>query len=315
MRTTVATETSPATRRHGSARGIRRSRLFVGGRSKRGARGQALVELALVTPILLLLLLGAVDLGRLFYARITVANSAREGAMMAAKAPASWSSESGCSTANKVMCAALRESNGSWVTVAPADVALSCGYSCTTTYGSTVRVTVTGHFSLLTPLLWPFTGGPNVTFQESAEADVIVLPAQAGFATSAPSPTPAPTVAPTPTPVPTPTPTGSPAPTPVPTPTPTPVPTCQPPTVGFATSQYHKNDPVKFTSQANPMTGACAITYYRWDYGDGTTAAGNLPAPQHDYGKANEGLSFFVTLTVTTPSGTFATSQQVTTLP
>ena len=53
------------------------------------SRGQALVELALVTPVLLVLLLGAVDLGRLFYARITVTNAAREGAMMAAKEPGS----------------------------------------------------------------------------------------------------------------------------------------------------------------------------------------------------------------------------------
>ena len=52
------------------------------GRSRRrqGSAGQALVELALVTPIMLILLLAAIDLGRIYYAQITVANAARSGA-------------------------------------------------------------------------------------------------------------------------------------------------------------------------------------------------------------------------------------------
>ena len=53
-------------------------------RKHRASRGQSLVELALITPLMLLLLLAAIDLGRLFYAQITIANSAREGAMVAA---------------------------------------------------------------------------------------------------------------------------------------------------------------------------------------------------------------------------------------
>ena len=42
--------------------------------------GAALVELAFVTPILLLLLFGAIDLGRAFYVGIEVANAAHAGA-------------------------------------------------------------------------------------------------------------------------------------------------------------------------------------------------------------------------------------------
>jgi Flp pilus assembly protein TadG len=42
------------------------------------SRGQALVELALILPIILLLLAAALDLGRLFYSRVTVANAARD---------------------------------------------------------------------------------------------------------------------------------------------------------------------------------------------------------------------------------------------
>lgn len=44
------------------------------------ARGQSLVELALVAPILLLLLLGAIDFGRLLQARVTAEAAVRAGA-------------------------------------------------------------------------------------------------------------------------------------------------------------------------------------------------------------------------------------------
>lgn len=47
--------------------------------SLRGQRGQSVVELALVLPILLLLLLGMVDFGRLGAAYLSLQHAAREG--------------------------------------------------------------------------------------------------------------------------------------------------------------------------------------------------------------------------------------------
>ena len=41
---------------------------------------QALVELAIILPILLLLILGAIDFGRMFITKIVLTNAAREGA-------------------------------------------------------------------------------------------------------------------------------------------------------------------------------------------------------------------------------------------
>lgn len=43
-------------------------------------KGQALVELALILPLILLLILGAMDFGRMFYHKIVITNAAREGA-------------------------------------------------------------------------------------------------------------------------------------------------------------------------------------------------------------------------------------------
>ena len=203
--------------------------------------------------------------------------------------------------------AASRETRNSWVTVQPPDVSLSCNPSCAKAYGTTVTVTVTGHFDILSPLIWAiFSTQSNVAFASSATADVVIVPA---VAVATPTPTPAPTATPTPTPAPTPTPTpvGSPTPTPEPTatPTPTPAPTpCAAPTVvGFTTSQQNKNAPVVFTSTSQPTTGACAISYWRWEYGDTYWDAGNLPTTSHNYGSANQGKTFTVTLTVTTPTG------------
>lgn len=50
----------------------------------RDTRGAALVELALTTPLFILLLMGSVELGRLAYFAIEVANAARAGASFGA---------------------------------------------------------------------------------------------------------------------------------------------------------------------------------------------------------------------------------------
>jgi Flp pilus assembly protein TadG len=52
-------------------------------RRPRAAAGQALAEFAIIIPLLLLAVLGAVDIGRVVWASDTVANAAREGARWA----------------------------------------------------------------------------------------------------------------------------------------------------------------------------------------------------------------------------------------
>ncbi len=47
-------------------------------------KGQALVEFALIIPMLLLLLFGIIEFGRIFGAELTVNNGAREGARLGA---------------------------------------------------------------------------------------------------------------------------------------------------------------------------------------------------------------------------------------
>jgi len=53
----------------------------------RSERGQALIETALVSPLLFLLLLGAAELARVAYAAIEVTNAARAAVQFAAQSP------------------------------------------------------------------------------------------------------------------------------------------------------------------------------------------------------------------------------------
>lgn len=56
-------------------------------RLRRLGRGQSIVEMALVTPLLMLLLLGAIDVGRAMAVKIAVTNASREGARYASWYP------------------------------------------------------------------------------------------------------------------------------------------------------------------------------------------------------------------------------------
>jgi TadE-like protein len=56
-------------------------------RSERTSRGQALVETALILPIIILLLLLGIDLGRVFFTSIDMRNAAHEATMLGGTAP------------------------------------------------------------------------------------------------------------------------------------------------------------------------------------------------------------------------------------
>ncbi|HEY7968625.1 MAG TPA: TadE family protein, partial [Candidatus Limnocylindrales bacterium] len=142
------------------ARSRRRSwRPLARGRS----RGQAIVELAVILPVLMVLLAAGADLARIFHSQVAIESAARAGALEAAANPTSFTSGAACNaTTNRVMCAVLTESSGSFFSIAPSDVSLSCVPSpCAEGLGNTVEIRVNGHFTLLTPLLSMFFGGSS----------------------------------------------------------------------------------------------------------------------------------------------------------
>ena len=50
-------------------------------------KGQSIVEIALLLPVLLLMLLGLVDFGRVYYVMVALKDAAQEGAAYAAARP------------------------------------------------------------------------------------------------------------------------------------------------------------------------------------------------------------------------------------
>jgi len=164
-------------------------------------RGQSLVELALILPILLVLLAGALDLGRVFYATVSLNNAAREGALQAAETPESYVEDAPCNTTtNLVVCRVLLEAKGTMLTVQPTDIDRSCSIiGCPRQAASFVTVEVRGTFTLLTPILRAVLGADTLSLRSAATAQVNYLPAAAALPTA------------TPTPAPTPTPTGTPS--------------------------------------------------------------------------------------------------------
>ncbi len=206
------------------------------------SRGQALVELAVISVVLLLLLATVIDFGRLFYTQITVENSARAGALVASREPNSFTGDCpNVSASNKIGCAIAAEWRGSAISIPATEIAVSCEDGSGTTQacaatpqaGIRSRVSIEKGFGFVMPILSIAFPGGGLTIGASVTADQQSLPPPV-TALPTPTATPAPTPTPTPTPSPSPTPTGTPSASPTPTPTPSPSPTPTPCAPGFA---------------------------------------------------------------------------------
>src|SRR3989337_3484642 len=130
-------------------------------RKRKGEKGQALVEFALLVPIFLLLLFAIVDFGMGFYSWITVTNAAREGARLGVVLATEQQIE------DRVYQAADLPDESTQMTVT---VTNAQGLP-----GESVVVAVDYDYDLITPLaglVQFFSGnviGPTLTFNSTAE--------------------------------------------------------------------------------------------------------------------------------------------------
>jgi Flp pilus assembly protein TadG len=69
------------------------------GKTRRGQAGQSLVELALLTPLLLVMVLGSIEFGRYAYLSILVGNAAHSGALYGAQSNLTAANVAGICTA------------------------------------------------------------------------------------------------------------------------------------------------------------------------------------------------------------------------
>ncbi|MBN8210563.1 pilus assembly protein [Bacillus sp. NTK071] len=115
-------------------------------------KGQSMVEFALVLPVLVMLLFGIVDFGRIFHAYITIDHASREAARVASIGESD----------SKIVSTAV--TSGSSIHLSSGQVSVSPGG--TKTAGSDVRVTITYPITFLTPVISSISG--PITLSSSA---------------------------------------------------------------------------------------------------------------------------------------------------
>jgi hypothetical protein len=172
------------------------------------ARGQGLVEFAMILPVLMLVLLLAIDFGRVFFGWVGLANASRIGASYAAAHPDAWGTPGNALEQAAYVDQILADANALNCTlpgVIPDPV-----FPSGTDLGYPAQVTLTCNFSLITPLVSHILGN---TISISADS---IFPIRAGLAGGVPVGSLPPTPSPSPTPSATPDPSVTPAPTPVP---------------------------------------------------------------------------------------------------
>ena len=171
--------------------GTPRARILKRGRS----RGQSLVEFALVLPVVLLILLLVVDVGRLFYGWVNLQNAARIGANYAALHPGAWGTKPDAN-AQAAYGQQIASDAAAINCVLPSPLPTPTFLAGGSTSLGDAQVNLGCRFDVITPR---FLGIQNLQLGASA-----VFPIRNG---TIPVPLPTQAPGPTPTPAPTPTPT------------------------------------------------------------------------------------------------------------
>lgn len=107
-----------------------------------GERGQSLVEFALITPLLILIVMGVFDLGRAAYAYAVIASAAREGARYGTTDPTNSYAIASVAVANTTGLEFPKLAVSSQCVPDPAD--------CTSESESQIQVTATYLFQPIT---------------------------------------------------------------------------------------------------------------------------------------------------------------------
>ncbi len=143
--------------------------IAVGSRSH-GPRGQALVEFALILPVLLLLIFGLIDGGRLIFTYNTLQNAARDAARVAIVNQSTAGTNTCDTTSATAYPTGCAIQSGLDLAIAPADVSVayrnpadSAACSSPMSIGCLAVVTVTGHFQPLTPIIGQLMGPVTLT--------------------------------------------------------------------------------------------------------------------------------------------------------
>ena len=236
-------------------------------------RGQALVELALILPVLLFLLVIAIDFGRLFFSYIQINNAAREGAAFAAYEPTNTVTITSRAQ-QETNAQAQRGESAITVTTScadPAGTTIACS-AATGGAGAGNRITVNVNeaFNFLTPMVGGFFGG---SVQMNAAATSVVT----DYAPSSGTP-PGP---------------------------------CALPSADFTVIVTSGLSVFADPSASTPDSGICAISGYnwKWDANPLNDTPGQATGDDHTYGSAG---TYTIELEVTNQAGSDTETHDVT---
>ena len=123
----------------------RGSRSMIKDTLKSGHKGQDLVEFAVMLPFLLIILIGVIDLGRVFHASIAIANASRTGARYAISY--GFESNGGVVTVNSVDVSTKTQAEAQNSGITLDSVSTSCPGGCV--HGGPVVVTAVHNFTFL----------------------------------------------------------------------------------------------------------------------------------------------------------------------
>lgn len=126
-------------------------------------KGQSLVEVALILPVLIVIMSGLLDLGRLYFAYVAVTDAAGEGAAYAAIHP---------DDLDGIVERAQDASRGQ-VVIDEDLVEFDCPTCPGVQSGHSVTVTVTYSFTLVTPFVADMVGDGVLPLRATATAAVL----------------------------------------------------------------------------------------------------------------------------------------------
>lgn len=133
---------------------------------RKSQAGQSLVEFTLIGIFLMIVLVGLLDLGRAFFARIAIIDAAAEGAAYAAIRPDCALSTTGvCADPNNVRYRVRHASES--LLIRPEDISVQV-YSPDLSSGNEVTVTARYSFTLMTPFIQTLLGQDILVIQASA---------------------------------------------------------------------------------------------------------------------------------------------------
>lgn len=247
--------------------------------------GQAMVEFAIVLPVLALLLVMAIDFGRVFFGWVALHNATRIAADFGAAHVESWSThQDRYRTLVRGDLEAINcfPDDGTWDDADIPDPEFPDG----TTSGSRAVVTLECEFELITPLAASILGGTVSVGSESTfpihKALQQPLPPNAQ-----PEPTESVSASPTASPT-----------------------SCQAPVADFTWSPNRptKEQPALFTDTSS--IGTCTVIAWNWDFDDGATSSEQHPTHTYTW-NGNNSPRFDVVLTITTTGGIDSVTHRV----